>query len=309
MRTHPCVRLFCIVDALTSASVLPGIDAIIEELLQSVVCTGHGRMDNMSSQRRVKSALLFAKPLQLTPLLHETIQGDLLMRKIRLFLTLAISLGAATGALSQSAAPTPDPDWKAPEVVKFIGLKKGDQVADIVAGRLTASFAQAVGPTGKVYAIETAEVVKHYPEALTHMKELASQSPNVIVSADPVATALPPGLDAVFIRQNYHDLYDKFMGPADVPAFNKAVFAALKPGGVYVILDHAATAGSGVGATDTLHRIDPARVKSDVLAAGFKLDGESAILANKADDHSKNVFDPSVRGHTDQFLLRFKKPN
>jgi predicted methyltransferase len=119
---------------------------------------------------------------------------------------------------------------------------------------------------------------------------------------------LPSGLDAVFIRQNYHDLYDKFMGPADVPGFNKAVFAALKPGGVYVVLDHAAVAGSGIGATETLHRIDPARVKSDVLAAGFKLDGESSILANKADDHTKNVFDPSVRGHTDQFLFRFKKP-
>jgi len=94
-----------------------------------------------------------------------------------------------------------------------------------------------------------------------------------------------------------------------VPAFNKGVFAALKPGGIYVVLDHAAMEGSGIGATDTLHRIDPARVKSDVLAAGFKLDGESSILANTADDHSKNVFDPSVRGHTDQFLFRFKKPN
>jgi predicted methyltransferase len=98
------------------------------------------------------------------------------------------------------------------------------------------------------------------------------------------------------------------MGPADVPAFNKAVFAALKPGGVYVILDHAAVADSGISATDTLHRIDPARVKADVLAAGFKLDEESSILANASDDHTKNVFDPSVRGHTDQFLYRFKKP-
>ncbi len=89
----------------------------------------------------------------------------------------------------------------------------------------------------------------------------------------------------------------------------KAAFAALKPGGVYVVLDHAAIAGSGIGATDTLHRIDPARVKKDVLAAGFKLDAESSILANKADDHTKNVFAPSVRGHTDQFLCRFKKPN
>jgi predicted methyltransferase len=239
----------------------------------------------------------------------ETNWKDLHMRKLGLSLTLAISIGAATSAFSQSTAPTLDPSWKAPEVVEFIGLKKGDKVADIVAGRLTASLAQAVGPSGKVYAVETAEVVKGHPEALTRMKALASQSPNVIVSEDPLASALPSGLDAVFIRQNYHDLYNKFMGPANFPAFNKAVFTALKPGGVYVVLDHAATAGSGVSATDTLHRIDPARVKADVLAAGFKLDAESSILANKADDHTKIVFDPSVRGHTDQFLFRFKKPN
>jgi predicted methyltransferase len=231
------------------------------------------------------------------------------MRKLGLSLALAISMGAGTGAWSQSAEPMVDPALKAPEVIDFIGLKKGDKVADIVAGRLTASLAQAVGPSGQVYAVETAEVVKVHPDALAHMKALASQSPNVVVSAEPISSALPSGLDAVLIRQNYHDLYDKFMGPADVPAFNKAVFAALKPGGVYVILDHAAMAGSGVSATETLHRIDPARVKTDVLAAGFKLDAASSILANKADDHTKNVFDPSVRGHTDQFLFRFKKPN
>jgi predicted methyltransferase len=226
------------------------------------------------------------------------------MRKLGLCLMLAVSMGA----FAQPAAPTVDPAWKAPEVIEFIGLKKGDKVADIVAGRLTASLAQAVGPTGKVYAVETAEVVKVHPEALTHMKALAEQSPNITVSDEPVASALPSGLDAVFIRQNYHDLYDKFMGPADVSAFNKAVFAALKPGGVYVVLDHAAAANSGIDATETLHRIDPARVKKDVLAAGFKLDAESSILANSADDHTKKVFDPSVRGHTDQFLFRFKKP-
>ena len=231
------------------------------------------------------------------------------MRMLGLSFTLAISLGTGTSAFAQSAAPTVDPAWKAPEVVEFIGLKQGDKVADIVGGRLTASLAQAVGPSGKVYAIETAEVVKAHPQALAQMKALASQSPNVIVSAEPVASALPSGLDAVFIRQNYHDLYDRFMGPADVAAFNKAVFAALKPGGVYVVLDHAAIAGSGVSATETLHRIDPARVKADVLAAGFKLNAESTILVDKADDHTKNVFDPSIRGHTDQFLFRFKKPN
>jgi predicted methyltransferase len=233
------------------------------------------------------------------------------MQRIALSLLLAISMGAATFAAAQSpqtGAPAPDPAWKVPEVVAFIGLKKGDKVADIIGGRLTASLAEAVGPSGKVYAIETAEIVKGHPQILDRMKALAAQSPNVVVSDDPVASPLPSGLDAVFIRQNYHDLYDKFMGPADVPAFNKAVFAALKPGGVYVVLDHVAAAGSGISATDTLHRIEPARVKADVLAAGFKLDAESPILANAGDDHTKNVFDPAVRGHTDQFLYRFKKP-
>jgi predicted methyltransferase len=229
------------------------------------------------------------------------------MGKIALSLMLAMAIGVAAAAQSPPP-PAVDPAWKVPEVIAFIGLKQGDKVADIVGGRLTASLAQAVGPSGKVYAVETAEVVKAHPEIMVRMKALATQSPNVAVSDDPVAAALPAGLDAVFIRQNYHDLYDKFMGPADVPAFNKAVFAALKPGGVYVVLDHAAGAGSGIGATETLHRIDPARVKADVLAAGFKLDAESSILASQSDDHTKNVFDPAVRGHTDQFLYRFKKP-
>ena len=132
---------------------------------------------------------------------------------------------------------------------------------------------------------------------------------NVTLLTAPINTPnLPKGVSAVFIRQNYHDLYDKFMGPADVPAFNKKVFAALKPGGVYVILDHAAVAGSGLSATDTIHRIDPARVKADMAAAGFVFDGESKVFANPADDHSKMVFDPSIRGKTDQFLYKFRKP-
>jgi predicted methyltransferase len=205
--------------------------------------------------------------------------------------------------------PAANPAWKVPQVIAFVDVKSGDRVADIVGGRLVRALATAVGPTGKVYAVETAEVMKIHPQVLGMMRNLAVQSPNVIVSADPVASPLPAGLDAVIIRQNYHDLYNKFMGPADVAAFNQAVFTALKPGGVYVVLDHAAAPGSGIAATDTLHRIDPARVKSDVLAAGFSLESESSILANPADDHTKSVFDPSVRDHTDQFLFKFKKPN
>jgi len=233
------------------------------------------------------------------------------MRIARLLALLAfpaLAAIAATPEMAKPAAPALDPAWKVPEVIAFIGVKAGDRVADVIAGRLTGSLAEAVGPKGKVYAIETAEIVKSHPEAMDRMNGLAQAMPNIEVSAEPVNAPLPAGLDVVFIRQNYHDLYDKFMGPADVAAFNKAVFAALKPGGVYVVLDHAAAAGSGIAATDTLHRIDPERVKSDVLAAGFRFDAESALLANKDDDHSKNVFDPSLRNHTDQFLYRFRKP-
>jgi predicted methyltransferase len=228
--------------------------------------------------------------------------------------SLAAAIVLLSGALpaafsAQGAAPPPpDPAWKIPEVVAFIGVKPGDKVADIIAGRLTGALAQAVGPSGKVYAVETAEIVKMNPDGMKEMQSLAAHSPNVIVSADPIAAPLPTDLDAVFIRQNYHDLYDKFMGPVDLKAFNRAVFTALKPGGVYVVLDHVAAAGSGVSATETLHRIDPERVKADVLAAGFKLGSQSKILANPADDHTKGVFDPSIRNHTDQFLIKFVKP-
>jgi predicted methyltransferase len=90
-------------------------------------------------------------------------------------------------------------------------------------------------------------------------------------------------------------------------AYNKAVFDALKPGGTYVVLDHAAP-GTGLSATETLHRIDPAVVKTEVEAAGFKFVGEDDSLKNPADDHSKKVFDPSIRGKTDQFVYKFKKP-
>ena len=204
-----------------------------------------------------------------------------------------------------------NPDFHGPEVLRFIGVRPGWRVADIVAGRFTKALSQAVGPTGKVYAVEPAEVVKAHPQVVDVMKALAAKAPNgnVELSTPPIdAPALPADLDAVFIRQNYHDLHDKFMGPADVPAFNLAAYSVLKPGGVYVVLDHAAAPGSGLRDTDTLHRIDVAAVKQEVEAAGFVLDGESAIFANPADDHTKNVFDPSVRGRTDQFLLRFRRP-
>jgi predicted methyltransferase len=222
--------------------------------------------------------------------------------------------GLTVAVHAQTPPPTDaltDPSMKAPEVIAFIGLKPGDKVADVIAGRFVRALSQAVGPKGKVYAYEPDEIVKTHPEALAALNKTTADPAyaNVAVLTAPInAPNLPSGLNAVFIRQNYHDLYDKFMGPADVPAFNKAVYAALKPGGVYVILDHADAPGSGLTGTETRHRIDEARVKADMAAAGFKLDGESSVLANPADDHSKMVFVPAIRGKTDQFLLKFRKP-
>ena len=117
--------------------------------------------------------------------------------------------------------------------------------------------------------------------------------------------ALEPA-DVVFTAQNYHDVHN--VPNIDIAAFNKSVFNALKPGGAYVVLDHAAAAGSGGRDTSTLHRIDPEAVKAEALAAGFVLAGQSKVLENPQDAHTVAVFDPSIRGKTDQFILKFTKP-
>ncbi|HEY8002666.1 MAG TPA: methyltransferase [Phenylobacterium sp.] len=239
------------------------------------------------------------------------------IRTATFVLSLALATAAMPAIAQQAAAPKApqdaltDPSLKGPEVIAFIGVKPGDKVADVVGARFTRALSQAVGPKGKLYAVETAEIAKTHPEAVKGANAAAEAAVghNIVVSTTPVnAMDLPKGLDAVFIRQNYHDLYDKFMGPADVPAFNKQVYDALRPGGVYVILDHSAVKGAPMTVTETLHRIDRDRVVADVTKAGFKLDKESQILANPADPRDKMVFDPSIHGKTDQFLLRFRKP-
>lgn len=113
----------------------------------------------------------------------------------------------------------------------------------------------------------------------------------------------PEPVDVVWTSQNYHDL------PPEVRAqVNKAAFAALKPNGIYIVLDHKAADGAGEGVHRTLHRADEAIVKTEVAAAGFKLDKEFDNLRNPKDDHTKAVFDGAVRGDTDQFILRYRKP-
>jgi predicted methyltransferase len=154
-----------------------------------------------------------------------------------------------------------------------------------------------------------AEYVKVDGDEVAPYRALAVKLPNVSVLDQPAAAlATPEKVDLIFTAQNYHDYLDPFMGPTDPMVLNKAVLAALKPGGIYLIVDHVAQAGSGARDTNTLHRIDPVLVKQQVQAAGFQFVGESKLLANPADDHSLKVFDKSIRGKTDQFIFKFKKP-
>ena len=207
-----------------------------------------------------------------------------------------------------------DANRKPGETLAFLGLRPGMKVADYIAnsGYFTRLFADVAGPCGHVYAVELDEIIgfPNVARGYADLKSWAADKPNVTVTTTPIADSMnfPEKLDLFWIAQNYHDLHDKFLGPVDVPAFNRKVFAALKPGGLYVVLDHSAAAGAPDDVTETLHRIQEDRVKREVLAAGFQLVVESKLLANPADPRTKGVFDESIRGKTDQFILKFRKP-
>jgi predicted methyltransferase len=205
-----------------------------------------------------------------------------------------------------------DADRKPAETMAFANIQPGDSVADFAAGSgyFTRLFVDVVGPKGHVYAIQPDEEATYNAKATAALQEFAKTHSNLsVVSGSAIGSLkLDRPLDVFWISQSYHDLKDKFFGPVDTAAFNKAVYAALKPGGEYLVLDHVAAAGAPADVTETLHRIDPALVKREVEAAGFRFEGESRILANPADPHTAIVFDPGIRGKTDQFIYQFRKP-
>lgn len=207
-----------------------------------------------------------------------------------------------------------DADRKPGDVIAFSKMRPGWKVADYIPGTTgyySRIFAGVVGPAGRVYAFYPSEIPNFRKEVTLPADGTTPWlgEANITVVVRPAnAFAAPEPLDLVWISDNYHDLHDPFFAPADLAQVNKAVFKALKPGGIYLVLDHAAAAGSGLRDTNTLHRIDKAAVVSEVEAAGFKLVGESDVLRNPADDHTKKIFDPAIRGRTDQFVLRFRKP-
>lgn len=223
---------------------------------------------------------------------------------------LAQSPAAIASALGSPARPAGDKEQdarrRAAEIIAFAGAKPGDKVADIYAGGgyFTRAFASVVGPTGKVYAAFSRESAAS--QALAATPGYA----NIAVIAKPWAEfAAPEPLDIVFNSQFYHDLYNpQYGGPGGAPAHNKAVFDALKPGGVLLIIDHAGPAGTGLRDVATTHRIDEEAARRDIAAAGFVYEGSIGVLRNPQDARTANVFDPAIRGKTDQFVLKFRKP-
>jgi len=233
-----------------------------------------------------------------------------------------------------------DADRKPAEVVAFAGIKPGDKIAELAPsdGYFTRILSKVVGPKGKVYAFvpqrgfrdiqaQRADEQKQRQDGknppanpvdvilpLQHTFDFS----NVMVIYENLMAyggnfGVPDQVDAVFSSRGYHELHNKIDGPMnnaplDMVAANKAIFRALKPGGIYVLIDYAALPGSGFSQTQSLSRVEANAAKEEVLAAGFTLDSESSLLANASDDHTKPATDPSLVDKSDQFMLRFRKP-
>ena len=193
------------------------------------------------------------------------------------------------------------------DIMAFAQVQAGQRIADVGPGGgfYTRLFSVAVGEQGRVFAIDRPNAPDRPPRAILAVAPLY---PNVSVIQQGYQNwSTPEPLDTIFVSQIYHDFHLPALN-LDVPAINRMLFAALKPGGALVIIDHAAVDGSDLTVTDTLHRIDPETVKADFKAAGFVLEGESAALRVPEDDRSKLVFDAALRGKTDRFVYRFRKP-
>jgi predicted methyltransferase len=207
-----------------------------------------------------------------------------------------------------------DATRKPAQLIAFAHLKRGDRIVDFMPGNayFTRIMSDVVGDTGHVYAflpIEQLQNCSAQEVAGTRLLEHDPRYANVSVLSDATPNfRVPQKLDVIWTAQNYHDLHNAFMGPADVAALNRRFFDALRRGGVYLVIDHVAEAASGLRDTESLHRIDPLRMRREIEAAGFVFDAESNVLRNHSDDHKSSVFDPRVRGRTDQVVYRFRKP-
>jgi len=198
------------------------------------------------------------------------------------------------------------------QLVALANLKRGQKILDLIPGDgyWTRIFSKIVGPRGRVYAVWPDPYAR---EAMGNVRQLramaASDYPNVVVQIQPgTRLTSPEPLNVVWTSQNYHDYNDRFMGNSGSLAFARDAFRILKPGGLFIVIDHSAAPGRGLKDTDTFHRIDKAAVIREATSVGFRLVGESHVLHNAADLRNIAVFDKSIRGRTDQFALKFRKP-
>ena len=207
-----------------------------------------------------------------------------------------------------------DADRKPAECIAFAGLKPGQRIADLLpgGGYFTRIFSGVVGPKGQVFAVappKRPDAPPDRPEPAAAVNAIAADAhyKNVTVSVVKLAELkLPEKLDMVWTSQNYHDVHN--VKDIDVGAFNKAVFESLKPGGIYIVIDHVAEKGAGFTVTSTLHRSEPDAVKAEVMAAGFEFVGSSDVIANPSDDHKTAVFEKGLHDKTDRYVLKFRKP-
>jgi predicted methyltransferase len=201
------------------------------------------------------------------------------------------------------------------EVLTWLGLERGDRVLDYFTGGgyYAEIMARAVGPQGSVTGWNAPNFARN-PNIRTALEGIHQRSPNASFYATPTtAIALAPNAyDFVLLHLVYHDAYwesTRFGLPRiDPNTVTRAIFEATKPGGIVAVIDHIGASGDTRAVVEATHRIDPAVVRADFERAGFVFDGESQLLRNPQDNHSTNVFDPSIRGRTDRFVYRFRKP-
>jgi predicted methyltransferase len=220
-----------------------------------------------------------------------------------------------SAALADPQRPQADRDRDAArlpaEILAFAQVAPGEKVGDYImgGGYWTRILSNAVGPQGKVYAFQPDEFIAFRPAYGEEQTAAVNGRANVVALRGAIgAPPFPERLDTIITVQNLHDLFIGAMPQGTAPTAIKALYDALKPGGTLLVVDHSAAQGAGLAAANSVHRMDKQAAISALTAAGFTVEAESPIYARPDDPRTANVFDPAIRGKTDQFVLRLRRP-